>query len=306
MKLIPALIPTLFVLLFSCQSGSKESADYSTADSVSLLADSSAVAAFSSSAASENNKDPAHTFIRTADLKFKVQDVVRSTADIEQITVQQGGFVTFTNLASEKENVTTVPVSKDSALETTWFGVTNSMTLRVPNLRLDTTLKEIARTVDYLDFRVIKADDVALKILSNELTQKRLSHQNERLLNAIDTRRSKLPETTAAEEKAGGKLEDKDHAMLANLSMKDQIRYSTVTLHIYQRQGARKELVAIQKEIPAYIPPFGTRLVEAVQSGWTILLELLLFVIRLWPLLLAGSVAYYIFRSYKRTLVKVK
>ena len=54
----------------------------------------------SSTAAVENNKDSTRKFIRTADLKFKVKDAIRSTYDIENIIVKQGGFVTYTNLAS--------------------------------------------------------------------------------------------------------------------------------------------------------------------------------------------------------------
>ena len=45
------------------------------------------------------------------------------------------------------------------------------MTLRVPNTTLDGTLKEIASNIDILDYRVIKANNVDLDLLSNSLNQ---------------------------------------------------------------------------------------------------------------------------------------
>ena len=125
----------------------------------------------SSSAAVQDSHDSIHQFVRTADLKFKVNNVSQTTAVVEDIASKQGGFVTYTHLASDIDHVSTIPVSPDSSLETTYYNVTNSMVLRVPNTKLDTTLKEIARSVDYLDYRIIKADDVALQLLSNELSE---------------------------------------------------------------------------------------------------------------------------------------
>jgi Domain of unknown function (DUF4349) len=130
----------------------------------------------SSSAAIENYKDPERKFVRTADIKFKVKSVVNTTTDIENICTAQGGFVIYTNLASNIDDHTETPISADSILETTHYTVTNTMTLRVPNTKLDSTLKDIAKSIDYLDYRIIKADDVSLQILANDFTQKRTTN----------------------------------------------------------------------------------------------------------------------------------
>jgi hypothetical protein len=125
----------------------------------------------SSSAAVETNKNGNRRFIRTADLKFKVKSVVKATYGIEDIVGQQGGFVTYTNLYSTIDYVNSTAISADSTLETTHFTVLNSMTIRIPNRKLDTTLKAIAKHIDYLDHRIITADDVALQLLSNDLME---------------------------------------------------------------------------------------------------------------------------------------
>ncbi|MCX6210171.1 MAG: DUF4349 domain-containing protein, partial [Bacteroidetes bacterium] len=189
----------------------------------------------SSTAAVENNKDSTHKFIRTADLKFKVKSVIASTYDIEAITSRLGGFVTYTNLQSTVDNVSNTAINADSTLETTYYTVSNSITLRVPNTKLDTTLKEISKNIDYLDYRIIKADDVALQLLSNNLTQKRSAKYEQRLANAIDNRGKKLKETTVAEDVLLNKQEQADNAKVSNLSLNDQLNFSTITLAIYQR-----------------------------------------------------------------------
>ena len=119
-------------------------------------------------------------------------------------------------------------------------------------------------------FRIIKAEDVALQILSNNLTQKRSAKNEERLTNAIDNKGKKLNETTTAEEILLSKQEQADNAKISNLSLTDQIKFSTINLSIYQRQTIKHELISNDKNINEYKPSFGTKLLDALKYGWEI------------------------------------
>lgn len=262
------------------------------------MADSTSNAFISSSAAVEDGKDTTRRFIRTAELKFKVKSVIKSTYDIENITRRQGGFVTYTNLSSNIDNVTTTDVSADSSLETTYYTVTNSITLRVPDTKLDTTLKEISNNIEYLDFRIIKAEDVALQILSNNLTQKRSAKNEERLTNAIENRGKKLNETTIAEEILLSKQEQADNAKISNLSLNDQVKFSTISLSIYQRPTVKREIISNDKNIEEYEPGFGSKLIESLKYGWDILEAFLVSITKLWGLLLFGAVAFLLYKKF--------
>lgn len=288
----------LAITLFSCAHADHEQMEKSATD------DNTSNAFISSSAAVENKKDTTRQFIRTADLKFKVKSVIKSTYDIESITNRQGGFVTYTNLESNINNITTTAISADSSLETTYFTVTNSITLRIPNTKLDTTLKEISNNIDYLDYRIIKAEDVALQILSNDLTQKRSAKNEERLTNAIDNRGEKLNETTVAEEILLSKQEQADNAKISNLSLADQINFSTINLSIYQRKTIKRELISNDKNIDAYEPNFGNKLIDSLKFGWDILEAFLVFLTKLWGLFLFGLVAYIVYKKYGHKLKK--
>ena len=302
MKATSKLLVTigLTTLLFACSQSRNEkmSADQNAA------MDSTANKFISSSAAVENGKDSTRKFIRTADLKFKVKSVVNATYAIENITNQLGGFVTFTNLNSTIDNTTTTAVSADSSLETTYFTVVNAITLRVPNTKLDTTLKSIATLIDYLDYRVIKADDVALNMLANKLTQDRSTKNEQRLTNAIDNRGKKLNETTTAEELLLSKQEQSDNAKISNLSLQDQINFSTISLNIYQRQAIKRELISNNKNIDEYTPSFGSRILDALKTGWDILQSIIIFIAQMWGLILFAVVAYIIYKRFGHKLKK--
>lgn len=265
------------------------------------MADSTA-AIISSPAAVEDGKDTTRKFIRTADLKFKVKSVIHATYDIENITGRQGGFVTYTNLASQVDEVTTIPVSADSSLETTYYTVTNTITLRVPNTRLDSTLKQIAHNIDYLDYRIIKADDVAIQLLSNNLAQKRSAKTGERLAKAIDNRAKKLTETTDAEKALEDKQEEADNAWLSSLSLSDQVKFSTINISIYQRQAIKRELISNDQNIEAYEPGFGSKMLESVQTGWNMLEAFLVFLARLWAFIMVVLLAFILYKKYGRKL----
>jgi hypothetical protein len=288
------LVIGIVITLWGCAPGNREQLAKEEKN------DSTSNAFISSSAAVENKKDTTRKFIRTAELKFKVKSVIKSTYDIENITNRQGGFVTYTNLTSTIEQVTTTAVSADSSLVSTYYTVTNLITLRVPNTRLDTTLKEIALNIDYLDYRIIKAEDVALDILSNTLTQKRSAKNEERLTAAIDKRGKKLGETAYAEEILLNKQEDADRAKISNLSLADQINFSTVNLSIYQREALKREVIANDKNIDAYEPGFGKKLVEALKTGWDVLAEIIVFVTKLWGVFLFAIVSFIIYKYVKK------
>jgi hypothetical protein len=294
MKNAKLIIGIVFMtVLFSCSQASLNSQEAPLALEEVSLSDY-----VSSSAAVENKQDTTRKFIRTADLKFKVKDVIKSTYDIEDITGRQEGFVTFTHLTSNIDQITTTSISADSSLISTYYTVVNSIVLRVPNVNLDTILKEIARNIDFLDYRTIKAQDVALEILANNLTQRRITKNEERLINAIDNRGKRLNETTSAEELLLNKQEQADKAKISNLSLSDQINFSTVNLSIYQQQTIKREIILNDKNITAYEPKFGSKLLESLMYGWDILASVLIFITKLWGLILFALLVYVAYKKY--------
>ncbi|WP_339834074.1 DUF4349 domain-containing protein [uncultured Flavobacterium sp.] len=254
----------------------------------------------SSSAAKVDPKSN-RKFVRTADIKFKVKNVTKSTNQIEDATVKFGGFVTYTNLQSHILNEENTKISQDSSLVTTKYYVENDITIRVPNTQLDTVIKTIAKQIHFLNYRVIKADDVTFQMLSNKMAQKRSDSSEKRLANSIDNKGKKLNQIVEAEDTLDQKKEQNDATKLQNLSLEDQINFSTLTLQIYQDEALKQEMVANEKSLDSYRPNIGLQIWESLKSGWFILENILAFLVSLWPFIFIGFIGIF---GYKKLIKK--
>lgn len=279
-------------LVVACkESVAEETSDYSenvATDSTSVVSSSAAV----------ENKNSNRKFVRTADVKFKVKNVAKSTYAIEDATTKFGGFVTYTNLQSNIHNEDRTKVSQDSTLVTTKYKVDNNITIRVPNTKMDTVIKTIAKQIHFLDYRIIKADDVSLQMLSNELAQKRSNSSEKRLENAIDSKDKKLNQVVKAEETLDAKKEQNDASKLQNLSLQDQVNFSTLTLNIYQDESIKQEMVVNEKSINAYRPNIGLQIWDSVKIGWFMLEHIISFVVVLWPFALIGFLGFFGYKKF--------
>lgn len=287
-KIVLALL--IVVLAISCK---KAEASAETAyESKDIAVDTTNV---TSSSAAVEPKNSDKKVIRTADIKFKVKNVANSTYAIENTANKFGGFVTYTNLQSTISDKNETKISQDSTLEITKYTVENNIVIRVPNIRLDTVIKTIVKQIDFLEYRIIKADDVSLQMLSNQMAQNRSSKQEKRLEKAIDTKGKKLNEVIAAEDNLDAKNEQNDNTKLEKLSLQDQVNFSTLTLQIYQRETIKEEMIANAK---TYRQDFGSKILDGIISGWYVIEGIIAVVAQLWSVILIGIGGYFIFKKY--------
>ena len=243
-------------------------------------------------------KNSNRKFVRTADIKFKVKNVAKSTYAIEKIIATHGGFVTFTDLKSTINDSNTTKISQDSILETIKYTVDNSITFRVPNTSMDTVLRAMIKEIDFLDNRLIKADDVSLQMLSNKLTQKRLQKSQARLEKGIDSKGKILNQIVAAEDTVLNKDTDTDVVLLSTLSLEDQVNFSTVTLYLYQRETTKSEVLKNEKNVNAFRANIGLQIVDSLKTGWYMLEAIISFVVQLWSIILLIIIGFFIYRNY--------
>ncbi|MFT3795859.1 DUF4349 domain-containing protein [Flavobacterium sp.] len=298
MKTIPKIgvAVLLIALAYSCKQGEAPAEETATTEAAAVAsADESSEAKFVTNAS--KTKVPERKLIRTADIKFKVKDVAQSTYAIESTVNRYGGLITNNNLQSHVLETKQTKVSSDSLRKTSRYLVENNLTLRIPNRSLDTVVKAIAKEIQYLDYRVIKADDVALQMLANQLTQQRNANHNNRLANSIDHKGRKLSQITDAEGNLLGKNEDSDQAAIQNLSLQDQVNFSTITLAMYQNESVRSEMVAIASTGGDY-GNFGLEIWDGLKNGWFILERLIAFVVQLWSVVLIAGIGIFFFRRY--------
>lgn len=296
-KVIVVLALLVVGFAISCKQSQERTEESSMESNYDAVEKSEAL---SSSAAKVDPKSN-RKFVRTADIKFKVKNVAKSTNQIEDATVKFGGFVTYTNLQSTILEEDKTKMSQDSTLVSTKYQVENDITIRVPNTQLDTVIKTIAKQIHFLNYRVIKADDVTLQMLSNKMAQKRSTSSEDRLAKAIDAKGKKLNQIVEAEDTLDDKKEQNDINKLQNLSLEDQVNFSTITLQIYQDETITQEMIANEKSLNSYRPNIGLQIWESLKSGWFILENILAFLVSLWPFILIGFIGFF---GYKKFIKK--
>jgi len=237
--------------------------------------------------------DSNRTFVRTADLSFKVKDVKTATFDIERIVNEHRGYVTSSVLESDVSYKTSTRVSKDSMLDIINYKVHNNIILRIPNTELDKTLTEISALIDYLDYRKIKAEDVTKNFQAAKLSENRFVNHKKRVEKTIDVKGKKLDQMAEAENDLLVKQEWADNTKINTMELAHDVSYSTVLINIYQKETTKKEAYAYTLPAEPYTPNFGSKFLTSLSDGATIFGEIILFFVKLWPiaLLVTGVIA---------------
>lgn len=234
-----------------------------------------------------NTKTPeGRKFIRTADVKFKVKNVMSATEQIEDMAAGYGGFITYSDLENSVENRESTKISRDSILVTQLVVVENSMVLRVPNEKLDSLVRQFNKLITYLDYRIIKMDDVTLQFVANRMKSQRLNTYTKRQAGHVDNRGKKLGESTLAEDKILDRQMQADEVRLQTMSLEDQVNYCTINLAIYQEAIVIKSVKPNFEYVAASKPNIFSRIGDALIQGWWILEEIIVFFVKIWGVLL--------------------
>lgn len=241
-------------------------------------------------------------FIKTANIIFSVEDVYQSTVAIEEILLANDGFLINSNLYTEVVRSQTFSKTEEMDVRVEEFETRNNITIRVPSANLHETLLAIADEMVFLDSRMIDADDVGLKLLAEELEQKRNAKSAQNLQNQINNG-GKLGDKVYAEQLTFERATQKDLAFLKELSIEDKVEYSTITISIYQNTELRtQEIPNFSSYTSQFEPSYGSELLAALGTSIDLIKGVFTFILSVWPVLLVLFIGGVIF---KRTFFKV-
>lgn len=274
MKLMPVAI--LLCCLTSCSEKKAESA----------MVDSAAVATLdteqSDTAILKDLKPENRQFIRTAELRFKVADTQKASNAIEDICKKYAGFVTRSDLTSQIANTHEVTFGNDSLLRTTAYEMVNDLVIRVPNQHLNELLREIQPLMLFVDKSTLSAEDVSFSLLASEARKKRFKKFENSYEKHIATKGKKLTETSEAETTLLSLQNQADENAVETLSLKDQVNYSTVTIHLYQPVVVQYDKIPNIENTYGLQPNLLLRIGYSLQTGWYWFEEVLLFFFQIW------------------------
>lgn len=228
-----------------------------------------------------NVNDTTRMFIKRIEMKFRVNNVFQSSLKIEDWCKKFGGFIILSNMMSNVSYAENKKISEDSLLEITHYFVSNKIQLRVPVEKSDSLIRSIYSLIDFLDYKNISAEDVGLQISFN----KRRIQRREKFEQNV--RKQVKKPSVSGENIVLGKEDEADNSLFENMRLMDEVKYSTVTLDIYQREQLKYTVIPNnEKNINEYQPGFFKQLIDSVAIGWKILKEFILMIVRLWAVLL--------------------
>lgn len=274
----------LGAFLSGCGPSSKELEEKRVADSLGV-ADSLAKTSYLNNELNLSTRTPNDKkFIKTAETKFLVNNVRIASEKIEDLSVKYSGYLTYSNLRNQESNNSRMEISKDSVIISKKIVVENHIVLRIPNESLDSLVRELNKLILFLDYRIVNMDDISFALLSNQKASERLKNYDSRQKKHIDTKESKLKETTTAEENILNRQNQADNLQVENLSLADQIKYCTLTIVIYQKPVLYKE-TQVLLNTDSFRANLFVRIRDAVIDGWIMFEYFLVFLFRIWWLI---------------------
>jgi hypothetical protein len=305
MKSFQFLAFTLFVFCGLGACNKAENAPYASNTSVETEASINANSVIlpetmaTSAVAKVSHFDSLRKFIRTAEIRGKVNDVIKTTLTIESIASQQNGFVISSKLNNNQSTHIDL-ISQDSAIEITNTTLHSELVIRVPFRQLDSTLRAIGKQIEFFDHRYITAVDVSLDEIEQELARKR----NETLtgqMTAIGTQAGNTATRIEATDREAQARAAAQTAWLEQQRIADKVQYSNVSIRIYESERILTKMIA-NTEKPIAGPSLAYKFGAAFQSGGRGLSAMLVGLTHLWPLILVmGLVLWFL----KKKEVKV-
>ncbi|TCD12563.1 DUF4349 domain-containing protein [Pedobacter frigidisoli] len=230
--------------------------------------------------------------IKTADMRFKVKDAVKTKLQISKIVADLEGTIVESTIQSTTIDQERVAYSVDSLQETTVFKAEGVIIARIPPAYLNIFSDLVTATAEQVDSARMQASNQSIEYLRNSLKTKiREDALNEAKNDAAKGSKS-AEEIIAMKD---GIVDRKINSMDVN----ERTKLSTVTLSFYQDKGVRKVIMA-NDDLRDNRPAFFNRLGLGLNSGWQMFKEFLLFVAHSWVFILIaliGFVSYKYFRS---------
>jgi hypothetical protein len=239
--------------------------------------------------------------VKTAGIRFKVKNVQQTAEQITTLATSINGIVMHHRMGSTAERSQDIRVSNDSVMRITSFNTTANMILKIPSVKLEEFMNQVARMGIYVNDRDMNITDKSLEYLSAQLKLKsrtELVSQQKSAKVII-----KKPEDVLYLK------DDMIDQQIGNRQIDDAVKNSIVTLSFYQSNTINKEMIA-NDDPAAYQLPFFNRLSMALESGWRLFVDVVIGLAHIWVFVLAAIGVWMTVRYYKGRrdagLVKVK
>jgi len=217
--------------------------------------------------------------IKQAELRFQVNNLEHSTNTIQGIAKSHNGFVSNMNQSNSN------------------YSFDNRMQIKIPSDNFDAFIKAIETESIYTDYKNINSNDVTEEFTDITIRLKTKKDVRDRYIDILRTKAKTVKDILDAEEKIR-RIQEEIESMEGRMKyLNDRVSFSTVTVNIYQRVEGK-----VRRDI--YSKSFFTKVKESFVRGGELFVNLILFLINLWPIILLLLISLFfkgsILRLFKR------
>ena len=203
--------------------------------------------------------------VKTANVSLEVKDFNLFNSAIHNSIKSFGAYT-----AAEQQN------SSDSRIE-------NSLTVKVPVDQFDNLVNSIGGDGITVLSKEVSTDDVSSEVIDTKArieAKKQLRDKYEELLKGAKT----MKDILQVQSEINGLQEELEAAAGRVAYLTHSAAYSTVTIHYFQFLNGNT--------VDNTQPTFFTNIKEAFAAGGSVIINILVFFVTIWPLLLAGGLLY--------------
>ncbi len=312
---MPKIISSIFlsIILLGCGSSNEEIRNKESYAKQKLeeearaasLADS--VSAAEATPVTDTINGVGYNFIRRANIKCKVKNVLETGTKIEDIVAQYGGHVILNDYRTENNYTNEIKIRKDTLAQVTYFTPQNYITAKVPARLLDSVLRKVVNLAEFVDYKRSSADNIKLQLLANKFIVKRANNSISKTIKNEKEKSNKFKDSEAANDNIAQKQQLADETQIRNLELIDRVNYSEINLELYQGMSNVIKLLPVQIDLKPYEPNYFVKLGTAFTNGLKILSEIVLVIINCWGVfaLLVGGflICTALYKRYLKKLI---
>ncbi|WP_277559536.1 DUF4349 domain-containing protein [Acinetobacter beijerinckii] len=213
--------------------------------------------------------------IKSAELRFEVKDVLKTTSTLEQQLLQYNGYIENKQIdyqVSDRSQHDRIDGTVDIYEKIT---PTVQLTVRIPNAQVTSFLNNMLPLMLNFNTQSYEAKRYELKLLEEKLNTANQSN------SASNTVNNQLQQLT-------------------DMEVKDRLAYSTIRLEFFQQPKVRKSQdLNIHRIATLDSDPLLTRIAQAFKVGLSYFKETIIWLIQFWAFFIMIIAVWFIRKAYK-------
>lgn len=218
------------------------------------------------------NEEPSQQkIIREADLEFETKDLDRTYQTIASFVNTNKGYI------------------QDDRSSKNYDRLRRELVIRIPNSSFDRVMDSIENHVDYFDVKRVFSKDVTEEFIDLEARLKAKRELETRYL-ALLSKANNVKEILEVERELSVIREEIEAKQGRLKYLESQVSLSTIRMEFYKTISQRSVVNVT----------YGQKIWNALVSGFNGLSYLFLGILTIWPLILIGTIFFFIFRRWLR------